>query len=65
MGDFYGTRIEIWAGFGPVGTTEKKIGSIMSNFSGRFFDVFMGKKKFKKIKNILAFALKKLDKMKF
>ena len=19
MGDFYGTRIEIWAGFGPVG----------------------------------------------
>ena len=23
MGDFYGTRIEIWAGFGPVGNTEK------------------------------------------
>ena len=24
MGDFNGTRIEIWAGFGPVGSTEKK-----------------------------------------
>ena len=24
MGDFYGTEIEIWAGFGPVGITEKK-----------------------------------------
>ena len=24
MGDFYGTGIEIWAGFGPVGITEKK-----------------------------------------
>ena len=23
MGDFYGTGIEIWAGFGPVGITEK------------------------------------------
>ena len=25
MGDCYGTGIEIWAGFGPVGITEKKI----------------------------------------
>ena len=25
MGDFYGTRIEIWAGFGPVVITEKEI----------------------------------------
>ena len=32
VGDFYGTGIEIWAGFGPVGITEKKIGLIMSNF---------------------------------
>ena len=33
MGDFYGTGIEIWAGFGPVGNTEKKnFGPIMSNF---------------------------------
>ena len=45
MGDFYGSRIEIWAGFGPVGITEEKIfGPIMSNFCGQFFQVFMGKK---------------------
>ena len=24
MEDFYGTGIEIWAGFGPVGFTDKK-----------------------------------------
>ena len=30
---FYGTENEIWAGFGPVGNTEKKrFGLIMSNF---------------------------------
>ena len=28
----YGTEIEIWAGFGPVGNTEKNWGPIMSNF---------------------------------
>ena len=56
MRDFYGTGIEIWAGFGPVGITEKKkFGPIMSNFLGRFFQVFMGKRK---IKNIAASALK-------
>ena len=42
MSNFYGTEIEIWAGFGPVGNTEKKIGPIMSVF----FHVFMGKKFF-------------------
>jgi hypothetical protein len=25
VGDFYGTGIEIWAGFEPVGITEKNI----------------------------------------
>ena len=45
MGDFYGTGIEFWAGFGPVGITEKKtFGPIMSNFWGRFFQVFIVKK---------------------
>ena len=45
MGDFYGKGIEIWAGIRPVGITEKKrFGPIMSNFLGRFFQVFMGKK---------------------
>jgi len=29
---FYGTENEIWAGFGPVGSTEKKIEPIMSIF---------------------------------
>ena len=24
VGDFYGTRNEIWAGFGPVAITERK-----------------------------------------
>ena len=42
MGDFYGTGIEIWPGFGLVGITEKKIGPIMSKFLGWFFQVFMG-----------------------
>ena len=33
VSNFYGTGIEIWAGFGPVGNTEKKSwGPIMSNF---------------------------------
>ena len=32
-GDFYETEIEIWAGFGPIGSTEKKrSGPIMNNF---------------------------------
>ena len=39
---FYGTENVIWADFWPVG---KKIGPIMSNFWGRFFHVFMDKKK--------------------
>ena len=32
VSNFYGTGIEIWAGFGQVGNTEKKIWAIMSNF---------------------------------
>ena len=32
VSNFYETEIEIWAGFGSVGNTEKKIGPIMSNF---------------------------------
>ena len=61
MGDFYGTEIKIWAGFGPVGITEKKkrFRTIMSNILGRFFQVFMRKKqKTKKSKNNVASALK-------
>ena len=33
VGDFYGTGIGIWAGFGLAGITEKNtFGPIMSNF---------------------------------
>ena len=33
VSNFYGTEIEIWAGFGPVGNTEKiNLEAIMSNF---------------------------------
>ena len=42
MGDFYGTGIEIWAGFGPVGITEKKIWADCEQFLTRFFNVFRG-----------------------
>ena len=59
MGDFYGTKIEIRAGFGPVGITEKKLGPIMSNVFGRLFQVFMGKKNEEKK---LFFSLKKIQK---
>ena len=38
MGDFYGTGIETWAGFGPVGITEKK--EIQSNYMQLFRLVF-------------------------
>ena len=42
---FHGTENVIWAGFGPVGSVEKKSGRpIMSNFWGWFFHVFRGKK---------------------
>ena len=40
MGDFYGTRIKIWAGFGPVGQLLRQV-----------FSCFHGQKKF--LKNIL------------
>jgi hypothetical protein len=44
VSNFFGTEIEICAGFGPVGSTEKKIRQIMSNSWGRFFHDFIGKK---------------------
>ena len=42
---FYGIDNEIWADFGPVGNTEKKIRLIMSNFWGQFFFMFSWAKK--------------------
>ena len=48
----------IWTGWHLM--KKKKIGPIMSNFLGRFFQVFMGKKGKKKklVKNIVPSALK-------
>ena len=46
MGDFHGTGIKIWAGFQPVGNTEKWFGPIMKTFGGFFFHIFRDKKKY-------------------
>ena len=39
MGDFFGTGIEIWAGFGPVVITEKNyeqlLRTVFSSFHGK------------------------------
>ncbi len=44
---------------GWAGLWNKRFGPIMSNFWGRFFQLFVGKKKFKKkFENIVASALK-------
>ena len=42
---FYGTKYEIWADFGPIGNTEKKIWAVKyATFDGVFFlFVFNGK----------------------
>ena len=43
---FYGTENVIWAGFGPIGNTEKKkLGPIMSTIEDGFF-MFSVQKKF-------------------
>ena len=39
---FYGTEMKNWTVLGPIGNTEKKIGSIMSNFWSHFLYVFRG-----------------------
>ena len=49
MGDFYGTGIEIWAGFGQVGNTEKKIWADYEQLLMPLFHVFMVKIFFKNI----------------
>ena len=46
--DLYGTGIEIWAGFGPVGITEKKkIWADYEQIFKPFFSSFHGPKKMK------------------
>ena len=41
---FYGTENEIWAGFGPVGNTEKKMGADYEQLLRAFFSCFHGQK---------------------
>ena len=55
MSIFYGTEIEIWAGFRPIGCIEEKNWVDYVQLLGQFFNVFMGKKIFK---NIVVSALK-------
>ena len=38
MGDFYETVIEIWAGFEPIGSTEKK--RVWAGYEQLFMDGF-------------------------
>ena len=45
MGDSYGTGIEIWAGFGPVGNTEKKVWADCEQLLRPDFSCFHGQKK--------------------
>ena len=47
MGDFYGTGIEIWAEFGPVGINEKKNWPDYEQFLRPVFSCFHGQKKIK------------------
>ena len=44
VSNFNGIEIELWAGFRQDCSAEKNFGSIMSNFWGWFFHVFIGKK---------------------
>ena len=55
MGNFYGTVIEIWTGFGPVGITEKtNIWADNEQLLSSVFQVFIGKKNIflKKLKTL-------------
>ena len=47
MGDFYGTGIEIWVGFWPVGITEKKIWADYGQLFRPVLSSFHGQKKLK------------------
>ena len=47
MRDFYGTGIEIWAGFGPIGSTEKKVWADYEQLLSVVFPCFQGQKNVK------------------
>ena len=50
---FYGSDNEIWADFGPVGNTEKKIGADYEHLLRAVFSCFQGQKKQFKFLKIL------------
>ena len=60
MSNFYGTGIEIWAGFGPVGNTEKKVWADYEQLLRTFFFMFSGAKNVFNFffENVVASALK-------
>ena len=45
MGDFYGTGIEIWAGFGRIGSTEKRVWTDYEKILWVVFSCFQEQKK--------------------
>ena len=53
MNNFYGTEVEIWAGFGPDGSTEKKIWVDYEQLLRVVFHVFREKKPLKDFSKIL------------
>jgi hypothetical protein len=44
MGDCHATGIEIWAGFWPFGSTDKRVWANYEQLLRVFFHVFRGKK---------------------
>ena len=44
---FYGIENVIWAGFGPIGNTEKKMGADYEQLLRAVFSCFQGKKRVK------------------
>ena len=45
MRDFYGTGIEVWAGFGPICSTEKRFLADYEQLLRVVFSCFQGQKK--------------------
>ena len=59
--NFYGTEIEIWAGFGPVGNTEKIIlGRLYEQLLRAVFSCFQGQKIFNFFQKYCNVRAKKL-----
>jgi hypothetical protein len=59
VSNFYGTEMEIWAGFGPVGITGKKFWVDFEQLLRVVLSCFHGQKKLENfLKNVVASALK-------